>query len=139
VFRRASTRSSPAVGVVIALAALLATGACGGIISPSQNQTSEFSGFVDPGGEGQVHEFQVSRNGEFDVRFSALDPPTAFLTAALGRFVAGSCQQQLGIWTGTLNEILLTGLINEGRHCVLVFDEGFITGRVAYTVRVSHP
>lgn len=136
VIRRLSVRFSLAV---LPLAAALLAGACGGIISPSENQIDEFSGSVDPLGEGPLHEFQVSRNGEFEIRLSALDPPTAYLTVALGRFAAGSCQQQLGVWTGTLNEILLTGLINTGRHCVLVFDEGFITDRVSYTVRVSHP
>jgi hypothetical protein len=113
---------------------------CGGVVGPSQNQIEEFAGAVEPLGEGEQHEFQVSRNGEFEIRLSALQPSAGvILQVLLARFAGGFCDQVVGVNFAQLNAIALTGAITTGRYCVVVYDEGFITERVTYTLRVSHP
>jgi hypothetical protein len=123
---------------VLAFFALFA-GSCGGVVGPSQNTVEEFSGTVEPGGDGPQHEFTASRNGEFVIRFLGFDPSNAILQVVFGQFVGGACQQPLGTSFGGQNTIVLSGAISAGRYCVLVFDEGLIAQRVTYTVRVSYP
>jgi hypothetical protein len=125
--------------VLLSIAAQLALPGCGGVISPSENQISEFTGTIEPFGDDE-HEFQVSRNGEFDIRLTALDPSTGIvLQVLLAQFSGNTCSVFRGVNLAGLNTIALTGAITTGRYCVVVFDEGVITGPVNYTVRVSHP
>jgi hypothetical protein len=131
-------RSRPVLAALLVFSAVFA-GSCGGIVGPSQNTLEEFSGFVDPLGEGPQHEFSASRNAEFEIRFLGFDPTNAILQVVFGQFVGGACQQPIGTSFGGQNTIVLTGAISSGRYCILVFDEGLIAQRVTYTVRVSHP
>jgi hypothetical protein len=124
---------------VLFASTLLVASGCGGVVGPSQNTIEEFSGFVDPLGEGEQHDFNVSRNGEIEVRLSALEPSAnVFLTLAIGQYVGGACGQVLGVSIVPLNRPVAAAVVT-GRHCAQVFDEGFLTERVAYTLRVSHP
>jgi hypothetical protein len=114
--------------------------ACGGVVGPSQNTITEFTGVIQPLSDGEDHEFQVSRNGEFDVRITSLEPSAGVvLQVIMGRFVGGSCSQVVGLNVAALNSIALNGAIQTGRYCVGLFDEGILTVPVTYTLRVSHP
>jgi hypothetical protein len=124
---------------VLFVLSLLAGSACGGVVGPSQNTIEEFSGIVDPNTAGPEHEFSVSRNGEFEIRFLALDPGAAILQVDFAQFVGDSCIQLIGTNIGSQNTIVLTGAISQGRYCVQVFDAGFIAEPVTYALRVSHP
>jgi hypothetical protein len=117
---------------------LLAGPSCGGVVGPSQNTIDQFSGFIDPLGDAQ-HDFSVSRNGEFSVRFLGFEPAGAILQVIFAQFVGGACQQVIGASFGGQNTTVLTGAISPGQYCIVVFDEGLIAQRVTYSVQVSHP
>lgn len=119
---------------------LTSLSACGGVVGPSQNRIEEFTGVVEPFGDGENHEFQASRNGEFDVRITSLEPSAGVvLQVVMGQFVGGSCSQVVGLNLAGLNTVALAGAIQSGRYCVGLFDEGVLTVPVTYTLRVSHP
>ena len=121
-----------------AVLALLAGGACGGVLDPSRNQTKDFSGTIEPQGDVDIHEFS-SGSGEYDVRIASLTPTGNFglvLTLAQRREnVCDPINQQI---SGTVNQTVLAGRISSGNYC-LVVDGFLITEPVTYTIRVSHP
>jgi hypothetical protein len=115
--------------------------ACGGIVNPSSNTVTPFSGTFEVGGAGPVHEFSASRNGEFFVTLTALAPdPAAAVAISFGQRTSGGC----GLITSTIafvNRQALGGPLDKGNYCIQLSDSGLVTltGQQSYTVRVSAP
>jgi hypothetical protein len=115
---------------------------CGGISSPSQNQTQNFSGTVSSGGFGPVHTFTVSKVGEFFVTITALAPDqNIFVGLVFGQPQGAGCAQFQANFQAHLNAQALGGQIEKGTWCVYVADVGFVspTTPTTYTLRVSYP
>jgi hypothetical protein len=120
------------------LAALL-TGACGGIIDPSQNTITPFDGVLQPLGR-NGHQFDVRRSGEVDLKITALSNADAVLRVSYGQ---GNCNNAVLLNAGfrQLNNIGVGGnVFSEGPHCAVIEDAlGALSGPATYTLRVSHP
>jgi hypothetical protein len=115
--------------------------ACRGISSPSTNQNKEFPGTLRVGGT-STHEFQVSKNGEYEVRIISLSPvQTAIIGVGFGQLVGGGCALSNANPSATLNRLALAGVIFPGTWCVQVFDSVLnpLVQDLTYTVRVSYP
>jgi hypothetical protein len=113
-------------------------GACGGVVDPSENTVETFPGTLQPlGTEG--HPFRVDKNGEIDVRITALSNPDAILQLVYGR---GSCTSLAPLNSGfrQLNQVGIGGLVSPGDHCVVITDSAAVLRQPAtYTITVSHP
>jgi hypothetical protein len=121
----------------VCLASLAA--ACGGISSPSKNNTQDFSGTLSPQGSAQ-HDFSVGKSGEFFITVTDLSDRTLTVGTALYEFVNGGCAptgfvQPFSRW----NQQALGGPISKGTYCLVVYDPGVLTAPLNYTVRVSYP
>ena len=114
--------------------------ACGGLIDPSKNEVTMFSGTVAVNGQ-NFHELVVSRNGELEVKITEMSPnQDAFMGLQYGPLRDQGC---LGAFQtnvfAQLNRVALTGLINSGRFCLIIFDVGMLQAPQTYTLSVSHP
>jgi hypothetical protein len=120
------------------LTALL-TGACGGIIDPSQNRTTNFDGILQPLGQNR-HDFDVRRSGEVDLKITALSNADAVLRVS---YAQGNCTNAVLLNAGfrQLNNIGVGGSVfSEGPHCAVIEDAlGALSAPATYTLRVSHP
>ena len=124
----------------LCLTAALAGAACDGVVDPSQNQIETLTGTVQLQDQ-VIHEFNASRNGEFEVRITAMSPNQDALmglsygprqgTSCLGAYQTNSFAQ--------LNRMGLGGSINSGAYCLVVFDNGQLTAPQSYTLRLSRP
>jgi hypothetical protein len=122
-------------------ALLAATGACGGISSPSDNRIEDLSGTLQVAGR-QVHQFSSGRNGEYSIRITALSPDSnTIVGVSFGQVFEGVCQLDPFSTNNfaTLNRTALTGAITRGTFCTAVFDVGALTVAQTYTLQVSHP
>lgn len=120
------------------LAAILAGAGCEGVIDPSQNEISTFSGVIQPLGE-VSHAFTVDRNGEVDVRITALGNPDALLLISYGQ---GNCVNAIILNSGyrLVSAVGVGGLVTRGEHCAYITDNlGTLRQATTYTLRVSHP
>jgi hypothetical protein len=121
-------------------AGVLATISCGGITSPSQNQTETFSGTVAPGGKGPLHTFNINSNGEYTVKVTSMTPTfNTFFGTYIG--TGDGCGLQVGINTLSVvgSQSLGGAVFQKGQYCVFVFDIGNMTVSENYTLTVSHP
>jgi hypothetical protein len=119
-------------------AAILAC-ALAGVAGPSSNRTTEFTGTLQVGGTSN-HTFQVSRNGEYDVRITAFNPPLgSFVGIAFGQLSGAVCVPLANNSFATVNRTVLSGPIFSGTYCVAIYDVGALTQAHTYTIRVSHP
>ncbi len=119
------------------LAATL-SGACGGVVDPSQNKVEPFNGTLAPLGT-QGHQFRVDKNGEIDVKITALSNPDAIVELIYGM---GGCTSLAPINAGyrQLNQVGIGGLVSPGDHCVVIRDSlGTLRQPATYTITVSHP
>jgi hypothetical protein len=138
---------------VIGLALLVATvGAAGGCSSGSSSPlttapstaliTETFPGTVPVLGS-DVHSFTASQAGEVDVTLTAVGPPTTIQVGlAIGSLASANstiCLPISGGATTATTGSTLTGTLNAGTYCVMVFDVGNDTGPLTYTVTVKHP
>lgn len=127
------------LAAALSLVVLVAAG-CGGVVSPSQNKTEEFTGTIAPGGRA-VHPFTASAGGEYSVLIASLTPVSnIFVGTVFGQALSdGSCQviQQNNL--SVVNNIALTGTIVKGNFCVAIYDVGAFTTTETYTLKVSHP
>ena len=128
------------LSALIVVTVALSLPACG-ISGPSANTDDTFSNTLTVRGQ-IAHNFSVSKTGEFSVKITALSPDSgSIIGTGFGQPASGSC----GLFTGyvnnfsTLNKTVLTGQIEEGAYCILVFDVGLLTAPQSYTVVVSHP
>ena len=113
---------------------------CGGIVDPSQNTVDPFSGSVAPGG-GSINRFTASKTGEIQVKMLTITPAAV---PALGlQWVGagdGSCNgQQWQTNIATQNSTAISGQIQSGNYCIIVYD--YIGQQVTanYSLTVSHP
>jgi hypothetical protein len=126
-------------------AAALATVSCGGITDPSKNQTETFSGTITPAalggnGQGQIHTFNISSNGEFTVKVTAMTPS---FNSFFGTYMGTGDNCAVGVGQNTLSIVggqALSGpVFQKGTYCVFLFDIGNMTVSENYTLTVSHP
>jgi hypothetical protein len=123
---------------MLAVACLTMAG-CGGITDPSKNTVENFSGTLAVGGSA-VHQFS-SDKGEISVKMTAL-APTSSATVGLIWTQAGSdgsCGGVLQQAFAQLNLPAISGVIIEGRYCILIQDIGAFAVPQTYTIAVSHP
>jgi len=128
------------IAAVVCLAAMLS--GCGGVSSPSDNQSQTFTGTVSSGGVGPVHTFNVSKVGEFFVTITALAPDqNIFLGIVYGQPQGNACAQVQVNYAAHLNTQALGGQIEKGTWCVQVGDIGQVstTTPTSYSLRVSYP
>jgi hypothetical protein len=128
------------IAAVVSLAAMLS--GCGGVSSPSSNQSQNFTGSVSSGGVGPVHTFTVSKVGEFFVTITQLAPDqNIFMGVVFGQQVGGGCTQTQANYAAHVNTQALGGQIEKGTWCVQVGDIGQVstTTPTTYTLRVSYP
>jgi hypothetical protein len=122
-------------------AAALLSVSCGGVVSPSQNQTETFSGTLEPRAI-KFHGFTTKKSGEIEVKITALAPMTnVFLGTFYGQPQGdGSCgYYQPPNEFSTLNSISIAGAITPGPWCVGIYDYGLLTTTDTYTLTVKHP
>ncbi len=123
--------------MAVVASVLLAAG-CDSVIDPSENEIRTFDGTLQPLGN-SAHEITVDRNGEIDVKITALSNPDAVLRVSYGQ---GGCGSTVVINSGfrNLNALGLGGLVVPGPHCVILSDDlGALRTAATYTLRVSHP
>ena len=128
------------IAVAIAIAGLVP--ACGGVVTPSDNDVRTASGTFEVGGAGPVHDFSASRNGEFFITLTSLSPDSAATIAmSWGQRNAGGCGL-ISTVPAVVNRQALGGRIDKGDYCVQVSDAGLVpplSGTQTYTLRLSVP
>jgi hypothetical protein len=103
--------------------------------------TENVSGTVAVGGS-DVHAFTVATSGQaINVTLTAAGPPaTIFMGIGVGAPVGSTCQLLSGGSTigqaATVAQI--SGTINAGAYCLMVYDAGNQTGPVTYAATVTH-
>lgn len=129
--------------IVLAIAGAL-TISCGGIVDPSKNVTTTFSGTVSPGGVDTAKTFSASGTGEFTVKITALSPSNnvvlginMYQGTGSGTSCSGGLVNQAQF--ATLNVLAMDSQILKGDYCLLIYDVGVLTTTVTYTLSVSHP
>jgi hypothetical protein len=129
------------VAIALSMAGVMTLG-CGGITTPSNNQTEPFSGTLQPRGS-NPHAFNVSKTGEFSAKLTAWGPNTNLLVGLAWTIGNndGSCSTSVLQQNNfvALNAQGLFGSIVAGKYCIFVFDVGTLTANQTYTVTVSHP
>jgi hypothetical protein len=128
-----------AVVVVVGVVALV-SGACGGINTPSSNQTEQFSGTLQAKAA-NTHNFNVSKTGEFTAKLTAW-APNSQIFAGLALTLAngdGSCTvaRQQNNFVLVNAQAMLDQLI-PGKYCIIIFDPGTLTAPQTYTITISH-
>lgn len=119
--------------------------ACGGINSPSNNQTETFSGTVGPetGSTTQpiTHTFSANRQGEMWARLTSITPNNATLVGlAFGEQINGGCNIFTNnLLSGLNRDVMVWPLYQRGNFCLRVFNGGGVNSAQSYTVQVSHP
>ena len=130
------------LGAMLCVLGLVVLAACGGVTDPSDNRSTPFSGTLQVGGPANTHEFSSSKNGEFEIRLTALSPNrNVFIGIGFGQMFGGACQQIFGYVNNfaQVDRSALAGPINKAAYCAYVFDSGALTETSTYTITVSHP
>ena len=132
------------------LVAALAVGAsaCGGGDSPSTLTaptativTESFTGTVAVSGN-DSHAFTVALSGgQVNATLTAAGPPsTIYMGLGIGSYTGSTCtllaSGSVVTPAGTTSQ--LSGTLNAGSYCVMVFDTGNQTTPVTYAVTVNH-
>jgi hypothetical protein len=129
VFRRTS----------LLLGLVLLTSACGSITDPSKNLNETFSGTLPFGGTSEIHNFSVSRRGEYSITINSLTPATGSLVGVrFGLQSAGDCAF-ITSSAGQLGKPALNGPIDAGGYCMQLYDLGTLPQSETYTLTISHP
>jgi hypothetical protein len=115
--------------------------ACGGIQTPSSNQTEQFSGTLQPKAANTQHNFNVSKTGEFTAKLTAWAPNSQIfaglvLTLAAGDGSCTAARQQNNFVL--LNAQAMLDQLVPGKYCIVIFDPGTLTAPQTYTITVSH-
>jgi hypothetical protein len=110
--------------------------------SPSATLVTEnFTGTVDPGGQA-VNPFTVTTSGgQVNVILTAAGPPnTIYMGLGVGTWANNACTLLTNGSTVTPagSTAQLSGTVNAGSYCVMVFDVGNETAQISYAVTVTH-
>jgi hypothetical protein len=135
-------RRALAFPFVLALVAVSA-GACG-VSSPSSNRQLDFTGTLDPNAPTkpatQVHNFTVSKNGEFTLRITEWSAGASVPAGlSLGTQVPGGGCLVLQETIAFLNVLAMSGPMQSGQYCVAIFDLNVITAPTTYKIRAAVP
>lgn len=110
--------------------------------SPTTAVTTEsFTGTVDVGGK-DVHAFTVALSGgQLNVILTAAGPPsTIYMGLGIGTYSGDTCtlisNGYLVTQAGATAQ--LSGTVNAGSYCVMVYDAGNQTAQITYAVTVNH-
>jgi hypothetical protein len=104
--------------------------------SPPTSVTTENVGGKD------VHPFTVALSGgQLNVILTAAGPPsTIFMGLGVGTYSSGTCtllsNRYLVTQAGATAQ--LSGTVNAGSYCVMVYDAGNQTASITYAVTVNH-
>jgi hypothetical protein len=109
---------------------------------PTANVTTEnFSGSVDPSGK-DVHQFNVTLSGgQVNVILTSAGPPsTIYMGLGVGSYADSNCTL---LTNGSVvaqagSTAQLSGTLNAGSFCVMVYDAGNQVATVNYAVTVNH-
>ncbi|HZR23221.1 MAG TPA: hypothetical protein VFA59_06520 [Vicinamibacterales bacterium] len=134
------------LGAAILAAAALATISCGGITDPSTNQVETFSDKVTPvslggTGGGPQHHFNMSNNGEYSIKVTAMTPTFNNFFGVLLTF-GSDCSSIVGqnVLSIVGSQALAGAVFQKGAYCVQIYDaQGTMTASENYTLTVSHP
>jgi hypothetical protein len=110
--------------------------------TPPLPPTSEtFTGTVSPGSS-DSHTFTVAlSNGQLTADLTAAGPPvTIFMGLGIGMPTNGVCTLLTGaaVIVQASPAAQLSGTVNAGAYCVMVYDAGNQVGDVGYSVTVTH-
>ena len=125
-----------------AVAAVTLSG-CGGVTSPSNQTSQDYSDTLTPGGQ-VFQTFSVSKTGEMQMSLQTLSPRpvVGFIGLAVGVPSGSVCSPILGyaISQAAIGQSYSFPTITKGSYCLLVGDFGSVlTGSTTFTVRYSHP
>ena len=115
---------------------------CGGITDPSKNQTSPFSGTVQPG-SARAHWFSTSKSGEIQVKVTTLTPAAisfigvSWVQGANDQTCNGGLLQNNPF--AAANTTAISGQIISGAYCIVVYDSAGLTQPANYSITVSYP
>jgi hypothetical protein len=134
-------------GVLLLGVFTLATG-CGSASTDSSAtaptatvSTDTFTGTVDVGGQ-DAHQFTVvTSGGQVNVDLTAAGPPsTIYMGLGVGVFSSPTCTLLTNgsVVTQAGATAQLTGTVNAGTYCVMVYDAGNQSAQVSYSVVVNH-
>jgi hypothetical protein len=108
---------------------------------PLTSQT--FTGTVDVGGSSSNTTFVVAQSGEVDITVQALGPPANIimgLAVGIPSTVDGSCAAPASSGQSVqASSTPLVGTLAAGTYCVKLYDIGYQTAQISYTVIVAHP
>jgi hypothetical protein len=116
------------------LLALVASGCK--VESPSSNKVENFSGTIATGGSA-THYFNISKDGEFSIILTAVNP-AATVGVGYGQPASdGSCVLY-GTNLVTIGRQAFASYAVAGPYCVIVYDAGYFIQSETYTIQVSH-
>ena len=136
--------------IVVLLAVLASSLACdnsgtssSAITTPTTPLTSQtFSGTVDVNGSATNTTFVVGVSGEVDITITALGPPANIimgLAVGIPSTIDGSCTAPLSAGqTVQASTTPLVGTLQAGTWCVKLYDVGYQTAQISYTITVAH-
>jgi hypothetical protein len=109
---------------------------------PTANVTTEnFTGNVDPGGK-TFSQFNVALSGgQVNVTLTSAGPPsTIYMGLGVGSFADPNCTLLTNgsVVTQAGTTAQLSGTLNAGSYCVMVYDAGNQVSTVSYAVTVNH-
>ncbi len=106
------------------------------VTTPSNNKVENFSGTLAVGGQ-NIHNYTVSKDGEFSITLTAVNP-AATVGIGYGQPASnGGC----GVYSTnlvTLGKEAFSSYAVAGPYCVVVYDAGYFNSTITYTVQVSH-
>ena len=131
------------VRLLTALAVAVSLAACGGVDSPSNQISQDFTGTVDPLGQ-TSNPFSVSKTGEMQLTLLSLTPRpvVGFIALAIGQPVGTACVPASGyvVQQAAVGQQYSFPQISKGSYCVLVADaNGVLASTATFSIRLVHP
>jgi hypothetical protein len=103
--------------------------------------TENFSGSVDPGGKA-FNQFSITLSGgQVNVTLTSAGPPsTIYMGLGVGSYADSNCTllSNGSVVTQAGSTAQLSGTLNAGTYCVMVYDAGNQVSTVSYAVTVNH-
>jgi hypothetical protein len=87
----------------------------------ADNRTVIFTGTIAAGGTGPLHTFRVTKNGEYEMRITALSQSLAVGMTFGVQTPDGGCSPLLET-AATLNQLAAAGPLYSGEYCLLLYD-----------------